>query len=836
MSNIYDDLTDDELLNFASPTVQNDSNLSYDDGLLLNAVKIDESDSVDTKTGAPIGIRAQVNAAQREEDRLATLQKFYPDAKPVELFDLENGANKFGDGNFIYTSPETGQLTLFDEDGGGRFFGLTLADLTADIAPEIVETIGAIGGGISGGIAGATAGTVATPGFGTIAGGTAGFIAGEGVGSSVAREAYIRALDWFGETEDNRTGLETAADMAYTGTMNAFAGPILSKIWRGAKFVQGKVRLPKDGLNKTNKEVLDAFNSVAKGGDPTSEVMANPTVGMVTGSPLANMVEGGLEMMPTSTKIMRKAADDVIDQMTKENQRLAMEYGGIRSFDETSDLLLTSAQRVRDDYTKKVSGLYNDIGARIPEGTVSDGKSTANFIQQYIDEAGTATGKDYVNKALFQAQKVVDDAANGKLTYQRLKQFRSDTMKGIRSAESQGALGPEDANVKKLIGHLTKDLYSLVDNAAMKMGDSKLLDDYKVINNLVKDNNAIGSDMAFINNVLKRGEADTSAALRYAFAGAKDSGKRIRKLRNQFTQEEFDVLAGYQLGKMGIPGARVAGMPDIEEGMEAAEFITKKGFDPQVFVGNFGNLSQEAQQALFSGGKYNDLAPALNNLRTVSERVAATMRAQANPSGTGRRNAFLFTAAQVLPGIESLGQAAGVGSVAFDFGFETLAYPYLGAKLMTSPKYVNWLSKAVEIQAFDPMSMGQHIIRLGKIGAANPYIRDEIQATIEGMREQTVEPMETHQSSSVRGKTKPLVGPLENELNFREVSTSEVANKSLPSNDQLAQSIQSFDMPQSTGNMFASIDPMMAASPSILPDERDREIAMRQQAGIAGLA
>ena len=350
-------------------------------------------------------------------------------------------------------------------------------------------------------------------------------------------------MDWFGETEDNRTGLETAADMAYTGIINAFTGPILSKIWRSAKFVQGKVRLPKDGLNKTNKEVLDAFNSVAKGGDPTSEVMANPTVGMVTGSPLANMVEGGLEMMPTSTKIMRKAADDVIDQMTKENQRLAMEYGGIRSFDETADLLLTSAQRVRDDYTKKVSGLYNDIGARIPEGTVSDGKSTANFIQQYIDEAGTATGKDYVNKALFQAQKVVDDAANGKLTYQRLKQFRSDTMKGIRSAESQGALGPEDANVKKLIGHLTKDLYSLVDNAAIKMGDSKLLDDYKVINNLVKDNNAIGSDMAFINNVLKRGEADTSAALRYAFAGAKDSGKRIRKLRNQFTQEEFDVLS-----------------------------------------------------------------------------------------------------------------------------------------------------------------------------------------------------------------------------------------------------------------------------------------------------
>ena len=196
MSNIYDDLTDDELLEFATPTVQNDSKVGYDDALLYDLAKIDESDSIDTKTGAPIGIRAQVNAAQREEDRLTTLQQFYPDAMPVEIFDPENGANKFGDGNFVYTSPETGQLTLFDEDGGGRFFGLTLADLTADIGPEIAETVGAIGGGIAGAIGGASAGTLALPGIGTVAGGTAGFVAGEGVGSTVARQAYIRALDF----------------------------------------------------------------------------------------------------------------------------------------------------------------------------------------------------------------------------------------------------------------------------------------------------------------------------------------------------------------------------------------------------------------------------------------------------------------------------------------------------------------------------------------------------------------------------------------------------------------------------------------------------------------
>ena len=98
------------------------------------------------------------------------------------------------------------------------------------------------------------------------------------------------------------------------------------------------------------------------------------------------------------------------------------------------------------------------------------------------------------------------------------------------------------------------------------------------------------------------------------------------------------------------------------------------------------------------------------------------------------------------------------------------------------------------------------------------------------MKQQTIEPIPQHQSQSA-----PVEDPIENTNAFREVTGSEVANKVLPERNQLAQSIQSFDMPQSTGNMFASIDPMMAASPSVIPDERTRDIAMRQQAGIAGL-
>ena len=102
--------------------------------------------SVDTKTGAPANVRAAVSAAQTETDRLATLKNFYPDAVPVQALDPEFGVAKFGYGNFVYTNPETGQLTLFDEDL--KLFGISVPGLRdfVDVGPEIAETAGAIGG------------------------------------------------------------------------------------------------------------------------------------------------------------------------------------------------------------------------------------------------------------------------------------------------------------------------------------------------------------------------------------------------------------------------------------------------------------------------------------------------------------------------------------------------------------------------------------------------------------------------------------------------------------------------------------------------------------------
>ena len=140
-------LNDDQLLSMVVDSAPNPDVPSYDDNFLMNLAQEDLNKSIDTKSGAPAGIRAQVAAAQNTDDKLATIKKFYPDAIPVEVFDPESGAANFGRGNFIITNPETGKLSLFDEDI--RLFGIpipTLGDF-ADAGPEIAEMTGAIVGG-----------------------------------------------------------------------------------------------------------------------------------------------------------------------------------------------------------------------------------------------------------------------------------------------------------------------------------------------------------------------------------------------------------------------------------------------------------------------------------------------------------------------------------------------------------------------------------------------------------------------------------------------------------------------------------------------------------------
>ena len=129
----------------------------------------------------------------------------------------------------------------------------------------------------------------------------------------------------------------------------------------------------------------------------------------------------------------------------------------------------------------------------------------------------------------------------------------------------------------------------------------------------------------------------------------------------------------------------------------------------------------------------------------------------------------------------------------------------------------------------------------------NPDIRDEINAVVQGLTQEQIEPSSSENASS---QTSVNENPTGNEMRFRESSSKEVSDKLLPSREEMLSQMDSLgkSSPSSFDSeplfsplpSIASSGSMPSASslsPTILPNEQDRELAMRRQAtgGIAGL-
>jgi len=825
--------------------VGRDDDLNYPD--FSTEIEQDKLELVNPERGADPTVRAMVGAAQTPQDKLETLRNYYPDAVPVEIFSPQFGAQSFGKGNFVITDPQTNEMHLFDADI--RLFGTPIPDIAkefvgdlADVGPEIAEFIG----GTAGGIYGATVGT-AVP----VAGTTAGFIAGEGLGSAIAREGYISALNFLGETEDNRTGLEQVRDFGTTAAINMAAGPIVSKTLDGIKFVAGgPIRYAAGGLSRTAKEALKIMKRTG---------VSAPTAGQVTMSPFINLFESAASGMPFSTNVMRQNAEQTLLELEKQALDRAEALGGgkLRTTYQAAEANMSAAQKARQAYNDKVDELYKDFEPLIPSDLVSEASNTAEFILKYTDEMGAASTQKDVQAIVNTATSILRDATEGKLNYKILKAKRQSIGQDLRSAQSVGVLDAQGSKLKELYAAITKDFDALIDNAARVTDDVNITKGFEKANEYVKNNLGAGGDIRYIDKVISAGRDEVIPALKLVLRGSKDGDEALRKIKNKYNEEEFDILRGYILGQLGTPTAGRSGATSLlgeaaePEGMIAKltrGYVEEKGFSPKRFLTQYESLSKEAKEILFANDK--GLAKSLDDLIFSIERVSASAENMSNPSGTAR---MLGATAFFSPQAVSLYSGA-AGSEAFLFGIVALAGSHRMAKLLTNQSFVKWLAEGTEKVAFDPASFGQHVRRLAQIALVNPEIREEIQAVTMGLTEETLEEPDFKYSTSNQ-QAQDI--PLNNEDKFRQRVPASVANKLLPSENDLMAELQSIQVPDIDpmmpidggyeipqfeplpSVMQGSADSQFAMSPTVLPNAGDREIAMRQmedeQGGIASL-
>ena len=557
------------------------------------------------------------------------------------------------------------------------------------------------------------------------------------------------------------------------------------------------------GTSPAAKETLETFDSVG---------ITNPTAGQITSNPTLNLVEEGLSAMPTSTKVMHQNAAQTVAEIDNFAKQLATKYGGIRTTDEAGLALMTGARAARQRYTNTIDQMYNKVNIGLNQDISSQAKHTQEFVNKYMAQAKTATGEDTLKPVMEMAAKVLADADAGVLNYNNLKNFRTYLRENLSSATAAGAkLDATGTKMKELYGYISLDLGDLVEEAGNDVSRLAFREANEYVAKMQGDVGAI----TYLDNVIAKGDVTANKALKYVLTGAKDGGDDLLRLKEVLKPDEYNVMSGYMLGRMGMPTPGVSqGVELGAEGVvkEGAEYIAEQGFSPKRFMTNWNSLSKEAKEALFKGTEYEDLIPELDNLVFTVDKIGVAAQQMANPSGTAR----------VTSSIAFLTGLGGGAATSFDFGFGALIAPYASAKLMTNKSFVRWLTEGLEKTAYDPESYGQHIRRLYQIYELNPEIREEVRAILEGQQFETLEPIENRNAANVP----PVTTAVPNEQAFREVTNPEIAGELLP-DIQLAEQVVAFNPPRVS-------NPEVIMSPTVLPDEADREIAMRQQLGGIG--
>ncbi len=181
------------------------------------------------------------------------------------------------------------------------------------------------------------------------------------------------------------------------------------------------------------------------------------------------------------------------------------------------------------------------------------------------------------------------------------------------------------------------------------------------------------------------GKKDGEAAFLAAISGAKDGPTRLRSVMQALPEGEKKMVTSAFIRRMG---RAVGNQQDDQNSV----------FSMNTFLTNYANTSPEARKILFNG--YGpEFAKNMETIAKATSRIRDGSKVFANPSGTGGRYALI---GQIAGTGSTAGTLAATGNPAL--AFITVASSLGGsltangaARVMTSPKYVNWLAKTAEL-------------------------------------------------------------------------------------------------------------------------------------------
>lgn len=324
----------------------------------------------------------------------------------------------------------------------------------------------------------------------------------------------------------------------------------------------------------------------------------------------------GVTNIPIAGLPLRNASERAIGQLDEASARVQQGFGN-SSPSEAGDIVKSGLERFIGETTRnKATALYNKVDNLINPNVTTPLANTQRLALDILarrSNAGIAQESDAVRR--------ISEAVSRPqgLNYNGVKDLRS----WIGETLDTGIL-PADlskAELKQIYGALTKDLEASVQNA----GGNQASAAWRRANNYY---DAVSKRREELMRVVGA-KSDEAVFNRILSAANQKSGDQalLAKVRRSLPADEWNEVASAVITRMGRDPKFVT---------TPGTATTQTGFSPDRFMSAYGELSPAGRALLFRSTGRNDLASALDDIATVSQRFKQ-LNTFANPSGTGQQ-------------------------------------------------------------------------------------------------------------------------------------------------------------------------------------------------------
>jgi len=415
----------------------------------------------------------------------------------------------------------------------------------------------------------------------------------------------------------------------------------------------------------------------------------SPTLAEASGSKWHQVMEQTLKIAPISNNVIAEASEqaqrDIGDRINAISTQLAGNRANAVDAGVTIQRGITGQGGFVDRFNARANELYSRLDEHIPSDAAIASTNTSNYLNTSIapiDGAQNLSNSNLLRNPTLQniAESLDADLAVGQLSYNAIRQLRTRVGEKISNPSLFDDVSKRE--LQGLYGALSDDLRA----AAVNQGQDAVRAFDRANNYYRAASRRLEDGLKPIVSKIERAGFTPEQVYQTALSGSKEGGSRLFTLKRSLTRDEWSVVSGSVLQRLGR--ANNSAQNDLGE-----------VFNVETYLTNWNKLSNPAKEALFEGTRRYSLGSDLDMIASAASKIKDKNSVLRNSSGTAGAGvssfSYLYAALNV--------KANPVGVFGTAIGLRG------SAELATNPRFIRWLARSTEV----PMEqLPSHISRL----------------------------------------------------------------------------------------------------------------------------